>query len=238
VRRNYLADIIFPINCLGCGRESQRGDPRDYLCDQCLDTIPNHVKLACLFCSAPTTAGEICPFCRKEHHLDYFWSVTEYGYPLVNRTIQAFKYRFVQALGEPLARLLINYWRNRRITETLKDNPLLVPVPLHRQRKNWRAYNQAEVLAEYLSKAINLKLADGALTRPIRRSPQAEITDPNKRRANATNLYACPDPVLVCDQTIVLIDDVATTGSTLDECARVLKQAGAKTVAAFVVAKG
>ena len=238
MRRNYLADIIFPINCLGCKAESKNGDPKDYLCEQCLDTIPSHSKLACLFCSAPVTSGEICPFCKKEHPLDYFWSVTEYGYPLVNRTIQAFKYRFVKALGQPLARLLINYWQNRKITETLKDAPLLVPVPLHRQRKNWRAYNQAEVLAEYLAKATNTKLADGALTRPIRRPPQAEITDPNQRRANAANLYACPDPARVRNQTIVLIDDVATTGSTLDECARVLKQTGAKTVGAFVVAKG
>lgn len=238
MRRNYLADIIFPISCLGCGTESQHGDPRDYLCAQCLDTIPSHAKLACLFCDAPVTRGEICPFCRKEHSLDYFWSVTEYGYPLVNHTIRAFKYKFVKALGEPLARLLINYWENKKIVNALEGSCLLVPVPLHRQRKNWRAYNQAEVLAEYLAQATNTKLTGGALTRPTRRSPQAEISDPAKRRANAANLYSCPNPTLVHNQTIVLIDDVATTGSTLDECARVLKQAGAKTVAAFVVAKG
>ena len=119
----------------------------------------------------------------------------------------------------------------------LAENPLLVPVPLHYRRENWRGFNQARVLAERLGRAYQMAWAE-PIVRTGYRDPQADIEDRNQRIENARGLYACVQPVLAQDRHIILIDDVCTTGATLNECARVLKAAGAKHVSALVLARG
>ena len=117
----------------------------------------------------------------------------------------------------------------------------IVPVPLHRWRLRWRGFNQAEIAAERISESLGWSVAADAIKRVRNPKPQADMPDKQSRIENMLNVFACPpknDLSYLAGKTILLIDDVSTTGSTLNDCARALKGVGAKEVIGFVFARG
>jgi len=151
-------------------------------------------------------------------------SITDYSYhnPLLQKAIHAFKYKFVKDLAEPLSKLLL-----KRIDF---DYDFIVPVPLHSKRLRWRGFNQAELLA----RAINNQKVVNALVKTKNTKPQMELAG-RQRKENIKNTFQCL--VSLKNKTILLIDDVETTGSTLKECKGVLLKAGAKEVYCLTLAK-
>ncbi len=149
----------------------------------------------------------------------------------MRQAIHQLKYRNLRALAQPLAELLHRY---------LVKNPLpaevLVPVPLHAKRLRERGYNQAHLLARELSKLSGLPVVDGCLTRKIESPPQARAETVAERRANVANAFSCRHQRLK-DKPVLLIDDVATSGATLDACARAVKAGGASSVWGLVLAR-
>jgi len=131
----------------------------------------------------------------------------------------------------PLAKLLQDY---------LNTNPLpaevLVPVPLHQKRLRERGYNQSSLLARELSKLINLPVVDNCLSRQRHAPPQARTSTVEERQRNIAGAFACRDYRLR-DKQVLLIDDVSTSGATLDACAAALKAAGATSVWGLVMAR-
>lgn len=131
----------------------------------------------------------------------------------------------------PLAKLLNDY---------LITNPVpgevLVPVPLHQKRLRERGYNQSNLLARELSKLINLPVVDDCLIRQQHTPPQAKTATVNERRNNVVSAFTCRDHRLRTKQ-VLLIDDVATSGATLDACAAMLKAAGTTSVWGLVMAR-
>ncbi len=115
-------------------------------------------------------------------------------------------------------------------------NILLLPVPLHKRRQRWRGFNQAEIIARPLAEYFGLDLSLELLVRRRYTRPQAKL-EPAQRRQSIKNSFVCRRQNLA-GKVILLIDDVATTGATLAECARILKSAGAKKVCGLVVARG
>ncbi|MFC2024721.1 ComF family protein, partial [Chloroflexota bacterium] len=132
--------------------------------------------------------------------------------------------RNLRALSEPLAELL---------SEHLRDNPIpgevLVPVPIHPRRWRERGYNQSELLARKLCQFTGLPLVDDCLIRQWHAIPQTQTKTAGERRQNVSKAFACRDRRLA-NRKVLLIDDVATSGATLDGCARALKAAGASSV--------
>ncbi|MBX4211624.1 MAG: hypothetical protein KW806_02415 [Candidatus Yanofskybacteria bacterium] len=116
------------------------------------------------------------------------------------------------------------------------DQPTVIPVPLHYRRLNWRGFNQAELLAKQIARYFKLPLETSTLTRIRSTEPQAFITDRDDRIKNTQDIFACSGTITA--SSILLIDDICTTGATLNECARVLKVRGAQRVSALVVARG
>lgn len=231
---NSLLDFILPIRCLGCQNYSA-----SYLCSLCLLKIKISSRLYCIFCGKPSFQGQTCPRCLKKHFLNKLWFAAAYDDPLLKRCLWSFKYRFVSQLAPPLSELVINFLKERGLEYFLQQKEVVIlPVPLQSARWRWRSYNQAELLARLIAKNYQLPLRPGYLQRVARRQPQAEIKDPQERVANITGAFACPSIRLLKNKMIILIDDICTTGSTLDECAKVLKQAGAQKVIGLVVAKG
>jgi len=149
------------------------------------------------------------------------------------------KYRFVRSLADDMAGLMARYLERRFSLGFNIDrgSTVVVPVPLHRRRLNWRGFNQAEIIGNGISSYLKLNFQN-LLVRIRNHVPQAQISDRQSRIANATGISKCMEPELVQGKTILLVDDVATTGSTLDDCARALKAAGAKEVIGFVFARG
>jgi len=185
--------------------------------------------------------GETCPFCKRDNWLDYLWVAANYDNALIKRALWAFKYKFISSLKLPFSRLLLKflYEKNKdKFIESYRQQIVMLPVPLHRRRFNWRSYNQSELVAQELASILGVKVDVNVLIRTQNKKPQMEIKGKEERIANAKGIFACRLPKKIKNKTVILVDDVTTTASTLNECARVLKQSGAKKVIGLVVARG
>jgi ComF family protein len=237
--RKWFLDIVFPRQCLGC-ETLISGDEESYVCRKCLAGVRIKNDFACAFCGSPVIMGKTCPFCGADHFLDRLWVATSYENPLVEKILKTMKYRFVKSLAGDVAGLMAKYLKRRLASclDICSNSVIVVPVPLHRLRLNWRGFNQAEVIGQKIADLLNWPLVVDALKRDYQRKPQAQITDRESRISNVKEIFRCLNPEAAGGKTVVLIDDIATTGSTLNDCARALKGAGAKEVAGFVFAKG
>lgn len=229
-----ILDTLFPIRCVGC---DVRGE---WLCRDCLATLPRKHEQHCPHCQVhPTPNGETCLDCSTKTALDGVFAATHYHEPILANALHIFKYKFIHSIAEPLGSILIESLRHC-------DLPLpdaIIPVPLHPRRLRFRGFNQSALLATLLSRnltpGIELPLVSDALVRIRHTPPQARIDDAAMRRSNLKNAFAVSKPsrATLKGKTIWLVDDVSTTGTTLEECARVLKKSGVKKVFGIVVAQ-
>ena len=185
----------------------------------------------CPQCGKPQPSGTLCPGCVSwQAEIDGIRSPFRFD-GLMRQTIHQLKYKNLRALAAPLAKLLNDY---------LATNPLpgevLVPVPLHPRRLRERGHNQSLQLAEELSNLISLPVIDDCLIRKHHTPPQARTSSVEERRSNVTNAFTCVNDRLH-DKQVLLIDDVSTSGATLNACAAVLKAAGAISVWGLVLAR-
>jgi len=182
-------------------------------------------------CGRPQSTDILCPNCVAwQAKIDGIRSPFRFD-GLIREAIHQLKYRNLRALAVTLAQLLQDY---------LIANPIpgevLVPVPLHHKRLRERGYNQSSLLARELGKLTNLPIVDDCLTRQKRTPPQARTSNVNERLSNVADAFTCHDRRLQ-DKQILLIDDVSTSGATLDACAGALKAAGVASVWGLVLAR-
>lgn len=252
----FFLDLIFPIECLACGQAGE------WLCQPCFGRIKIKTEQYCLKCKKENLFGRFCADCRAAYALDGVWLATDYENPAVARLVKSFKYNLVKELDRILARILIlflgdllnknelvgrartakNYYKfsPRNLPEILSNfrEILVIPVPLQQKRLRWRGFNQAELIAEKLAGQFGLALDSRSLVRIKHKTPQAKLNEA-ERQANVKNCFTLSAEARdFKDKMILLIDDVVTTGATLNECARVLKAAGAREVWGLAVAKG
>lgn len=228
----YILEILFPAKCLGCGQEGL------WLCRTCSDRLIPKSEHCCPVCEkALTPAGNTCFACKKKTSLDALFGVFPYESGLLKRAVHSYKYRFVSELHLPLG----NFLTTALQASALPLPDLLLPVPLHPRRLRWRGFNQALLLAtglsENLAPGFTLPLCSEALQREKYTPPQMEIPDKQRRRTNVQDAFVVTRPEIIKGRNILLVDDVATTGSTLCECAKVLKKSGAAQVWAIVIAR-
>ncbi len=229
-----LIDTLFPIRCLTC---SMRGE---YLCQECLAIFPRRLKQRCPTCLKKITPrGEVCFECFGLSSLDGLFAASMYRSPVVSASIHTFKYRFIPSFAQPLGSLLAE--RVREIDLPLPD--CLIPVPLHPRRLRFRGFNQsvllAETLANELTPGFDIPIIKESLLRIRFTKPQMKTHTKEERLRNLKSAFTLlpTDVPLIRRKSIWLIDDVSTTGTTLEECASVLKQAGAKNVFGIVLAR-
>lgn len=204
-----VLDIVFPKYCVTCGDEGE------YLCQSCFGKAASSYYL---FDKDIIAAGSYRNYYLKE-------------------TIHYFKYRFIKELVVPLSKLVIRTLEQKFSGDYLKNrNIIIVPVPLHRKKFKQRGFNQAELIAKFVGNYFNLAVKP-ALQKTRLTKPQMSMKEKSERLKNLANVFVCSDKDLVAGKEIFLVDDVATTGATLNECARALKQAGAKKIWKIVVAK-
>lgn len=232
--KKFVLDILFPRFCLGCGREGT------LLCQDCFSTIEILEEQFCPFCKKPKkilNKGK----CRihQPMNLDGLFAATSYKNSLVKNLIRNFKYGpFLKGLRGPLASLIIAQFLLTKNKYPLKDKKklLLVPIPLANFRKRWRGFNQSEELAKILSQFFKISLLNNGLIKIKKTQPQVELSVV-EREKNIKDSFDLKNPQAVRGKIVYLIDDVFTTGATLEEAARVLKRAGAKEVWGIVVAR-
>lgn len=218
---------LLPPRCLLCG--AQGDDGRD-LCAACANDFPLN-RVCCPRCALPLEApAPLCGEClRREPPFAAAWSPFRYGHPL-DLLEARFKFHRDLAAGRVLSELMIE--RVQIDTPSLPD--LLIPVPLHVSRLRERGYNQALELAKPLARALNIPLDATAMTRT--RGTQAQTgLDAKARRKNLLGAFAVARTDL--PPHVALIDDVMTTGATVHECARTLREARVTRVDVWALAR-
>ncbi len=185
----------------------------------------------CPKCGKPQSSGTLCPGCiGRQTEIDGIRSPFRFD-GVVRQAIHQLKYKNLRTLSVPLSELLKDY---------LATNPVpgqvLVPVPLHPKRIRERGYNQSSLLAHKLGKLINLPIVDDCLIRLRPTPPQTKTSTVAERQSNVAKAFSCRDHRLQ-DKQVLLIDDVSTSGATLNTCAMALKAAGATSVWGLVLAR-
>ncbi|MDP1643918.1 MAG: double zinc ribbon domain-containing protein [Thiobacillus sp.] len=215
---------VFPFTCLLCGATSGTG----HLCSACLAGLPWHSQPQCPQCAIPSPDGQVCGACLKHPPaFNHTCAALAYAFPL-DRLIPRLKYHgqlaIAPALGECLAQVAASRPRPDR----------LIAMPLHAKRIRERGFNHATEIAREAAKRLGLPL-DTASCQRIRDTPPQMGLKHDARRRNVRGAFMCTGDVR--GQRIALIDDVMTTGTSLDELAKTLKQAGALEVETWVVAR-
>jgi ComF family protein len=229
-----LASLFYPALCVVCSDDVDRSE---YLCENCQSRAPRITAAFCAKCSEPfsgvITQAFSCANC--EHRILHFDSaVAVYrSRGLVRQLVHEFKYGHHRHLRYPLAGWLGEAMNDPRLRGLRFD--VIVPVPLHPARERERGFNQATLLAELLSRQIGVPLRP-ALER-IRFTKTQTAHDRAERMENLRDAFRLRKKADVRQSRVLLIDDILTTGSTLSECARVLKEAGAVSVYAATAAR-
>jgi len=242
-----LLGLVFPPRCRVCGC-----DGREPICGTCFERLERITGPICHLCGAPmdphTHHGNLCSDCKKRRHFDSVRSVCA-NTGLCRRAVHRFKYDSLRELGAPLGQVLVDYAQTAfRPGETIdpyytppraipfEDLHVIVPVPLSPQRKADRTFNQAEVLGAVLSEAVGRPMQVDVLRRIRDTQPQVELSAKDRVR-NVRGAFSVGARDAVRDREVLLVDDVCTTGATLDECAKTLKRAGATFVYGMTVAR-
>ncbi|MBM2825193.1 MAG: ComF family protein [Dehalococcoidales bacterium] len=218
-------DLLFPRWCVGCGREG------DFICHSCRQLLPRVMPPLCPLCGQPQASGRLCPGCVSwQAQVDGIRSPFRFD-GVIRQAVYQLKYRNLRAIAAPLARLVNDYLNTYPVS-----GEVLVPIPLHPKRLRERGYNQSYLLARELGKLANLPVVADCLVRRRYALPQARTSAVAERRINVADAFTCLDDRLRHKQ-VILIDDVTTSGATLDAGAAALKAAGATSVWGLALAR-
>ncbi len=220
----WLLGLLFPSRCVGCGL---RGVD---LCQECLATVRALEPTCCPRCGRPSRLGALCPGCRRyQGPLAGIRAACVYD-GVARKAIHSFKYRQRRTLAQPLAGLVEQELRLRPL-----QVELLIPVPLHPTRLRERGYNQSALLARTLGERLGIPVAE-LLERRRETAAQAELRAV-ARQANVRGAFGCVTGSELSGQRVGIVDDVCTTGATLEDCARALREAGCGSAWGIVVAR-
>lgn len=229
-------DLMFPKFCVGCKKEGA------YLCRDCKDLLQIYHFPFCPMCKNKISNREKCSRHQscKQSRVKLCLSPFSYDNILIKNLIHNFKYEFIKSIGPELAVFMTESIKKSALLNRQDAIPLnrilIIPVPLHRRRLAWRGFNQSEILAREIAKDLSLELFRG-LKRIRNTKPQIDMPDREKRDENIKDAFVCEKPKKIKHKIVILIDDMITTGATIEECAKVLKKSGAKEVWALTVAK-
>lgn len=222
-----LLDFAFPPLCLGCGDFAENSE---LICEKCQDEIDTFSQPICLNCWQSILSGGECRACGEEGFTLFAYG--DYTDPLKQAVIQ-YKFKGMTSAARVFAPALQETFGNT-INSLAPD--YLVPIPLHSSRQYARGYNQAEILADELAELLSIPVAIDIIYRTKRRTPQSRLSE-SERERNIRGVFSVPETAEP-GQTLVLIDDVVTSGSTVREAKRALEEAGYKVPAVTSIAHG
>lgn len=211
--KKLVLGLLFPEKCVGCGEKET------VLCQKCLSSVP-----------------------YADEADDSILAASCYKNETVKKAIWFLKYRGIKELAHPLAELIYE-----RSLEELHFHLLgcptpkwiIIPIPLSKKRLRRRGYNQAELIAKHLAKMLKSDIECDAGLRKTKETPtQVSIKDREKRLKNIKGAFVVKNSELIKNKNIILVDDVSTTGATLEEAVQVLQKSGAGKIISLVVAKG
>jgi len=228
-----IVGLIYPPSCQMCGKRLNLFDRR-VLCEICYNDIRLNNLPFCKRCGRPAPYEDyVCESCKeKRYYFDSSYAVCIYE-GVIRECIHNFKYNANFALERLFKDLMIEFVE-KYIDMSRVD--WLVPVPLHRVKYRERSFNQSAILAAHLSKRFGISVLKGNLVRIQLGKPQIMLPK-YKRLEGIKGSFKIKKPSLIKDKMLLLIDDVFTTGATVNECSKILKEAGASIVKVLTLAR-
>ncbi len=225
----FIGDVFFPIFCVGCNYLGV------YLCPRCEKLLHPVVNDTCLYCAKRSPSGITHPLCQRRYGLDGAMSIYYYN-PLMKKIMKEIKYRLARKVMSDLWNAVKpQYLYKLSFFSTQVRPDSIEPMPLHPARQRARGFNQAEIITTFFKHFLESPRSN-FLVRTKVTKPQAQVKA-GERRKNVRGVFGFRAGGKIAP-TVLLIDDVMTTGYTLFEAAKVLKKAGALRVYALTFAKG
>ncbi len=217
-----IFDLIFPRSCYSCGRKIAEG----YLCEECSITLNNYLdKNICQVCGSPLYTNE----CKVCSHSDFYFDLARSTFlmnDVLRNLIHNFKYRDFPKIGKILAKYAAFYIKKNNL---FSDVDFIIPVPLHRVKKRIRGFNQSEIIAKQIAKILGFNFAQNIIKRIKFTQTQTKLTK-KERELNVTSAFKITKKHLIKNKNFMIIDDVFTTGSTVNSIAKILKENNADKV--------
>ena len=230
----FVADTLFPQQCYQCKQADT------YLCRVCCVSILKYTpETVCPHCFKRVPFGKLEKQCYNNFLVNSLFIATTYRNPCVKKMFKDFKYRRAQALAYPLGMFLTVWLSARNHAQFQKNNTLVVPVPSHRSREKNRGFHPATEIAKQLAKAYQLPLATNVVRKHKNIGFQTHIKNAQQRRNNVEGCFTLtPDAhQQIKTKTILLVDDIITTGSTMRECAKTIRKARPKEIIGLAIAR-
>lgn len=221
---HWLLDLFIPPCCVVCGKVEI------WLCESCATELSPLGESICPRCGRPQASARLCPTCRSDPVSLVLRSAFLFE-GAVREAVHALKYRGARDIAIPLGKRMAEVWQSTGL-----QSDLLIPIPLHPKREAKRGYNQATLLAIALGHELGLPVAVDGFQRTRDTASQTRLNRP-ARRNNVQGAFACLPSLDVSQKRVTLVDDVATTGATMEACAMVLLAHGASTVTGFTLAR-
>lgn len=226
-----VLDLFVPPRCVVCKHVGT------WLCERCVPQIPLFDAPICVRCGRPENASKdsgaehLCAVCRTASLQVAPIRAAFLFKDEIRDVIHALKYRGASDILNPLTGRIAESWHRHHL-----PSDVLVPVPLHTNREAKRGYNQAVLVAKTLGRQVGLPVAREALVRVRDTASQTHLKR-DERKLNVEAAFSCVTCAPFAGKDVTLVDDVATTGATLDACATVLLACGAQSVNAFTLAR-
>lgn len=224
-----VLDLLFPKNCVNCGRTGA------YICDDCFGKI-RPARQICPYCYKASIDGLTHIKCAKKFGIDGLVCPWDYE-GVIRRAILSLKFKYATEVGKELFSHFITAVKSPNSKFLIPNSSLLVPVPMHWYNQNVRGFNQAIELGKLLSSEMGWKFVPDLLVKKKQTTSQVELKG-DERRQNLKGVFSInPSYLVASSPSVILFDDVFTTGSTLVEAAKALKRAGVTKVWGLTIAR-
>ena len=222
--KEIILDMVYPRTCPFCGRIPEG---KENACGRCKVRLPYIQGFRCMKCSKPIMdrEEEYCYDCKSKNH-SYISGKAVWIYDDTMRTsISRYKYQGRLEYASVYSEEIVKYYG-----EWIKAHgDVLVPIPLHKKKRRIRGFNQAEILAEALGRELQMPVGSTWLCRRKDTLPQKELSD-RERRKNLMKAFEINKVSFSPVEKVILVDDIYTTGSTIEACAKILYDAGVREV--------
>ena len=231
--KDLALDILFPPICVNCGNSLIKEEKGRAVCNACLSKITIHTTLFCGICRARLPENK--KICHKNSQ--YLLGAATNFDETIRNLIHQFKYQKWQRVLNPLKIILEIYLNNLQFNSESLKNYIVIPIPLHKNRLQERGFNQAELIGKIIAEKYNLPLETKILFRNKETKSQAELKNWGERKNNLASAFKIENADYLKNKNIILVDDVCTSGATIQEAAKILKENSAKKIIALVIAK-